>query len=100
MKKILSSIGWDLVEYLRRAATPFLLKLMFGMTMLACVMIKNTELRITILALLFLADGFVSFILLRSMGEGAYKMNVVGRLRKENKPLNATINAGKYHPSK
>ena len=100
MKKILSSIGWDLVEYLRRAATPFLLKLMFGMTMLACVMIKNTELRITILVLLFLADGFVSFILLRSMGEGAYKMNVVGRLRKENKPLNATINAGKYHPSK
>ena len=41
MKKILSSIGWDLVEYLRRAATPFLLKLMFGMTMLACVMIKS-----------------------------------------------------------
>ena len=56
MKKLLSSIGWNLLEYLRRAGTPFLLKLMFGMTMLASVLIKNTELRTAILALLFLAD--------------------------------------------
>ena len=100
MKKLLSSIGWNLLEYLRRAGTPFLLKLMFGMTMLASVLIKNTELRTAILALLFLADGFISFVFLRAMGEAAYKMNVVGQLRRENKPLNATINSGKYHPSK
>ena len=100
MKKLLAAAGWNILEYLRRAGLPFLLKLMFGMTMLASITIKNTELRTAVLALLFLADLFVSFMMLRIAGESAYKMNVIGRLHRENKPVNASVNAGKYHPSK
>ena len=100
MQKFFSNIGWGIVEYVRRAATPFFLKMMFGMTMLACIMISNTELRTILIAVLFVLDCVLTFILLRSMGENAYKMKVVGQLKRENKPTGLSNGDGVYRPCK
>lgn len=96
----LKKIGWEVLEYLRRGLTPFFIKLMFGMTMLAVLFIENVELRTILVVLLVGADGFLSFMLMRSAGEMAYKMKVVGQLRKENKPTGSAEAAGAYRPCK
>ncbi len=83
-------------EYLRRAVTPLLIKMMFGMTMLAVILIENTELRTGLIVLIFAADVLLSFVLLRSMGELAYKMRCMGNLKRENKPVGSGELAGAY----
>lgn len=93
-------IGWEVLEYLRRGLTPFFVKLMFGMTMLAVLFIQNVELRTILVVLLMVADGFLSFLLMRSTGELAYKMKVAGQLRKDNKPTGSAETAGAYRPCK
>lgn len=94
------TIGWEVIEYLRCSVAPFFLKLMSGLTMLAISLIQNSALAICLMVVMMGIDGLISFILIRGMGETAYKMKVVGQLRKENKPSNANASLGKYRPCK
>ena len=59
--KAIGKIMWEILEYLRRAATPFFLDLMFGMTMLAVSVIENPELRLILMFVLVAADGILIF---------------------------------------
>lgn len=95
----LKNIGWEILDLIRRGFTPFFIKMMFGMTMLAVLFIENISLRIILVLLLLGADGVLTFMLVRSTGEQAYKMKVAGQLRRENKPIGAE-NAGSYRPCK
>lgn len=59
----------EVFEYLRRAVTPFFIKLMFGMTMLAVLLITNDVLRTILTAVLFAGDIVLTYVLLRSSGK-------------------------------
>ena len=72
--KAIGKIMWEILEYLRRAATPFFLDLMFGMTMLAVSVIENPELRLIL-------------------------MKVTGQLIRENRPTGSS-DSGTYRPCK
>ncbi len=98
MRKFLSEAGWSALEYIKKSLAPFVLKLMMGLTMLSCAFISITELKIILIVALFGADCAASFLLLRSSGQEAYKMKVVGQLKRENKPLGLTSADGKYRP--
>ena len=91
---------WNIVEYLRRAATPFFISLMFGMTMLAVSVIENPELKFILLAVLVAGNGILVFVLTRSVGEAAYKMKVTGQLIRENRPTGNAQTSGVYRPCK
>ena len=101
MSSMIKKIGWETVEYLRRSVAPFFIKMMTGLTMLAISLIQNNALAICLMAAMFVIDCVLSFILLRGTGETAYKMKVVGQLRRENRPtgINATP-LGTYRPCK
>ena len=90
----------EVLEYLRRAVTPFFTKLMFGMTMLAVLLITNDVLRTILTAVLFAGDIVLTYVLLRSSGETACKMKETGRLLRENKPVGSAEHAGGYKPCK
>ncbi len=90
----------EVFEYLRRAVTPFFIKLMFGMTMLAVLLITNDVLRTILTAVLFAGDIVLTYVLLRSSGETACKMKETGRLLRENKPVGSAEHAGGYKPCK
>ncbi len=98
--KILKRIGWEILEYLRRAVTPFAIKMMFGMTMFVLLLIENTELRMILMFVLLVCDELLSFVLFRAIGEHAYKMKQAGLLGKENKPIGSAGALGVYRPSK
>ena len=97
--KAIGKIMWEILEYLRRAATPFFLDLMFGMTMLAVSVIENPELRLILMFVLVAADGILIFLLTRGVGENAYKMKVTGQLIRENRPTGSS-DSGTYRPCK
>lgn len=97
---LIKEIGSQVLEYLRRAVTPFFIKLMFGMTMLAVLLINNDALRTILMAVLFLGDNVLTYVLMRSAGENAYKMKNVGRLMRENKPVGSAEHAGAYRRAK
>ena len=69
MKQKLSRIGWEIVEYLRRMATPFILNLMFGITMFAVLAIGVEALEIILIALLYVGCCFAGFVYFRAAGE-------------------------------
>lgn len=97
---ILKKIGWEIIEYLRRALTPFIIKLMFGMTMFVLLLIENTQLRMILLFVLFACDCVLSFVLYRSAGEQAYKMKQAGILSREHRPVGSAGAQGMYRPCK
>ena len=76
----------EVLEYLRRAVTPFFIKLMFGMTMLAVLLITNDVLRTILTAVLFAGDIVLTYVLLRSSGETACKMKEAGGVPREKQP--------------
>lgn len=98
--KGIGKIMWSILEYLRRAATPFFINLMFGMTMLAVSAIGNAELKLILMFVLVAGDCALMFILMRGTGEAAYKMKVTGQLIRENRPAGTSANAGTYRPCK
>lgn len=98
--KLLKRIGWEVLEYLRRAVTPFVIKLMFGITMFVLLLIENTEIRMILMFVLLACDELLSFVLFRAIGEHAYKMKQAGLLSKQNKPVGAAGALGIYRPSK
>ena len=92
MEKTKSGPIWSVIEYARRAVTPFVINLMFGMTMFACAAIENDEVRIILSYLLLVLTYLASFVLIRTMGENAYKMKVAGeRKRKGRKHVSEGI---------
>ncbi len=97
--KTIGKIMWSILEYLRRAATPFFISLMFGMTMLAVSSIENPELKIILMFLLVAGDGVLVFVLLRVMGENAYKMKTTGQMIRENRPT-GSADSSTYRPCK
>ena len=97
---ILKKIGWEILEYLRRALTPFVIKVMFGMTMFVLLLIENVQLRMVLMALLFACDCVLSFVLFRSAGEQAYKMKQAGILSREQRPVGSAGAQGVYRPCK
>lgn len=100
-ESIVKKIGWEIVEYVRRAISPFFIKMMSGLTMLAISLIENDALAICLMAAMVVIDGLLSFILIRGMGETAYKMKVVGQLKRENKPTGLNSSSmGAYRPCK
>ena len=100
-ESIVKRIGWEIVEYARRAISPFFIKMMSGLTMLAISLIQNSALAICLMAVMLIIDGLLSFILIRTTGESAYKMKVVGQLKRENKPTGVnTSSIGTYRPCK
>ncbi len=101
MKQKLSRIGWEIVEYLRRMATPFILNLMFGITMFAVLAIGVEALEIILIALLYVGCCFAGFVYFRAAGEAAYKMKEQGDLRRAGKAVSESGKAGgKYRPCK
>lgn len=98
--QILKNIGWEIFEYLRRALTPFVVKLMFGMTMFVLLLIENTQLRMILMFVLFACDCMLTFVLYRSTGEQAYKMKQAGLLSREQRPVGSAGAQGKYRPCK
>ena len=76
----------SILEYLRRSATPFFLNLMFGMTLFAIAAITNTEMRVILTVLIAVLTYFTDFMLIRSMGELAYKMKTAGERRRAGQP--------------
>ena len=97
--KTIGKIMWSILEYLRRAATPFFISLMFGMTMLAVSSIENPELKIILMFLLVAGDGVLVFVLMRVMGESAYKMKTTGQMIRENRPT-GSADSSTYRPCK
>ena len=101
MAKTQSSPGASILEYLRRAATPFFLNLMFGMTMFAVAAIDTYELKIILTYALVILTFFTDFMLIRSMGELAYKMKIAGDRKREGLPAGMTDGgADGYKPAK
>lgn len=92
----------SVLEYLRRAVTPIFINLMFGMTMLAVSAISITELKILLMVALVALTFLASFLLMRSMGEYAYKMKVAGARKRAGQPVGMGLETGKdtYHSSK
>ena len=72
MKEKLSRFGWEVVEYLRRMVTPFVLNLMFGITMFAVLAIGVDEAELVLNILLFALCCLAGFIYFRAAGEAAY----------------------------
>ena len=98
--KIIAKIFWEIAEYLRRAATPFFIDIIFGMTMLAVSSIENAELKLILMFALVAGNGLLLFMLMRSAGESAYKMKVTGKLIRENRPAGTAAGSGVYRPCK
>ena len=59
------SIMGSVFEYIKRAATPFLLNLMFGLTMFAVALIDITALKIALMAVLLACTLLSNFIFSR-----------------------------------
>ena len=97
---ILKKIGWEILEYLRRALTPFVIKVMFGMTMFVLLLIENVQLRMVLMFVLLACDCVLSFVLFRSAGEQAYKMKQAGILSREQRPVGSAGAQGVYRPCK
>lgn len=102
MANLAGRAGRSILEYLRRAVSPFLINLMFGMTMFACVAIEIKELRIILTFALIILTFITSFLLIRSAGEYAYKMKVAGDRKRAGLPAGMTVEGGKdaYAPAK
>lgn len=100
MKHIFANAGWQVLEYLRRALTPFVINLLYGMTMLAVSAIGNDGIAIALTLLLLVATLFTDFIFMRAAGEIAYKMKLTGEAKRANRPVNAEKDLGTYRPSK
>lgn len=104
MKQKLSRIGWELLEYLRRMVTPFILNLMFGITMLAVLAIGIPALEGVLMVLLFAGCCAAGLMYMRAAGETAYKMKEIGAARRGeaagDAEENVTTAHGKYRPSK
>ena len=100
MVKFIKKIGWEILEYIRRCLTPFFIKLMFGMTMLAILFIENVGVRIILMIVIMACDWLLSFVIMRSVGEQAYKMKVTGALLRANKPTGGVGANGIYRPCK
>lgn len=100
MEKTKSGPIWSVIEYARRAVTPFVINLMFGMTMFACAAIENDEARIILSYLLLVLTYIASFVLIRTMGENAYKMKVAGERKRKGQPLGLTDSKDAYWPAK
>lgn len=100
MKQKLAAFGWQIVEYLRRTATPFIINLLYGMTMLAASAINEDTVRILLVFLLLGATGFTDFIFMRGAGEIAYKMKVTGERKRANMPVSQDNRIGSYRPAK
>ncbi len=71
-------------EYVRRAATPFLLNLMFGLTMFAVAMISIVALKIILMVVLLGCTVVVDFVFMRSVGEKSYKIMLDNETKKKN----------------
>ena len=100
MKAKLAAFGWQIVEYLRRMVTPFIINLLYGMTMLAASSIQEDAIRIILVLVLLGATGFTDFIFMRGAGEIAYKMRVVGERKRANLPVSQDSRIGVYRKSK
>lgn len=100
MKQILSRIGWEIVEYLRRMATPFILNLMFGITMLAVMAIEIAALQAILIVLLFAGCCAAGLVYMRAAGESAYKMKEQGDARRAGVVGSESTANGKYRLSK
>ncbi len=102
MSELLKRAGWNLLEFLRRAVTPFVLCLLFGMTMFAVSGIETPELKYLLMAALFVLTFVTVFLLMRSMGEFAYKIKVTSEKRSQGLPggLDLEKEKIKYHPGK
>lgn len=100
MKQKLSRIGWEIVEYLRRMATPFILNLMFGITMLAVMAIEIAALQAILIVLLFAGCCVAGLVYMRAAGESAYKMKEQGDARRAGVAGSENTANGKYRPSK
>ena len=74
MKEKFSRFGWEVLEHLRRMATPFVLNLMFGMTMVAILAIGVRALEIVLTVLFFAGCCFAAFIYFRAAGEAAFSV--------------------------
>ncbi len=95
------SIMGSVFEYIKRAATPFLLNLMFGLTMFAVALIDITALKIALMAVLLACTLLSNFIFSRSAGELAYKAKVAGELKRQGLPAGMTFGGKKaYSPYK
>lgn len=95
MANLAGRAGRSILEYLRRAVSPFLINLMFGMTMFACVAIEIKELRIILTFALIILTFITSFLLIRSAGEYAYKMKVAGDRKRVGLPAGMTAEGAK-----
>ena len=100
MKQKLAGFGWLIVEYLRRTVTPFIINLLYGMTMLAASAINQDTVRILLVFLLLGATVFTDFIFMRGAGEIAYKMKITGEHKRANMPVSQDSRIGTYRPSK
>ena len=100
MKEKLSRFGWEVVEYLRRMVTPFVLNLMFGITMFAVLAIGVDEAELVLNILLFALCCLAGFIYFRAAGEAPYKMKETGDLYREGKVPGEGGANGKYRPAK
>lgn len=102
MSNIFKRAGASLLDYARRAVTNIFINLMFGMTMFAVAAIEIAELVIILTYALLILAFIASFILMRGMGESAYKMKVAGdRLRSGlTSGLPPEKGADKYSPAK
>lgn len=98
--KVFKRVAWEILEYLRRAAVPFFISLMFGMTMLAITVVENAELKLILMFVTMAGDSVLSFVLMRSIGENAYKMKVTGQLIREKRPTGSSGGDGTYRPCK
>lgn len=96
---ILKRIGWEAVEYLRRAVTPFFLSMMVGMVMLALLGIGLPTVSTVINVLLVAGDLVLMFFLLRAVGEFAGKMKAAGQMHGQGDAVGSK-SMGKYRPSK
>lgn len=99
MKEKFSRFGWEVLEHLRRMATPFVLNLMFGMTMVAILAIGVRALEIVLTVLFFAGCCFAAFIYFRAAGEAAYKMKEIGELQRRGE-TSSDMNGSKYRPCK
>ena len=100
MKQFFQNVGWSILEYLRRALTPFVIDLLYGMTMLAVSAIGIEELAIALTVALLGVMLFTNFVFMRSAGEIAYKMKLTGAARRQGMPVNADKSLGTYREAK
>lgn len=97
---VLKRLGGEIFEYTARALSPFFMKVMTGLTMLAISLIENSALCVSLMFVMLVLDGLISFVLIRSAGESAYKMRVIGQLKRDNKPTGMNASMGAYKPAK